>query len=170
MRNKNGFTLLELTTVIAIMAILSALAIPNAFGWLSNRRILSAADELNAVFQLARFRAIRENADAVIRIDLGNDECEVFVDNGQGGGVAQNQVRDGAEVSVKLLTLPAGIDMYNRTFPGTWCGYNSRGIPINNNTGQIHIKNTSGRFMGIALNIAGNPRIIHSDDNGATWN
>lgn len=169
MRNKNGFTLLELMVAIAIFGILSAIAIPNVFGWISNRRILNATNELNAAFQLARSQALRENADVVISIDTGNDECDVFVDNGRGGGTARNQVRDGTEVQVALLSLPEGVDMYNQTFAQPWCGYDSRGIPINNNTGQIHLRNTAGAHTGVALNIAGNPRIIQSDDNGASW-
>lgn len=169
MEKKNGFTLLELMVVIAVFSILSAIAIPNMIGWTANRRIQSAANELNAVFQLARQRALRENADVVVLIDLANDSCEVFVDNGQGGGVANNQTRDGGETRLDLVRMPAGVDMYNSTFAQPWCGYTSRGIPINNNTGQLYMQNTAGRYMGIWLNIAGNPRIIESDDAGATW-
>ena len=169
MHNKNGFTLLELMIVVAIFGILSAIAIPNVFAWMSNRRILNATNELNAAFQLARSQALRENADVVISIDTGNDRCEVFVDNGRGGGMASNQVRDGAEIQVALLTLPEGVDMYNQTFALPWCGYDSRGIPINNNTGEIHLRNTAGLHAGVALNIAGNPRTIQSVDGGASW-
>lgn len=170
MRNKDGFTLLELMVVVAIFGILSAIAIPNMIGWRTNRQLIGATDELNALFHIARSRALRENADVVIRIDAGNDECGAFIDDGQGGGIAQNQVRDGGEIEFKLVALPTGIDMYNQTFALPWCGYNSRGIPINNSTGQIHVRNTANQYMGIALNVAGNPRIIRSDDNGANWN
>lgn len=168
--NKNGFSMLELMVVIAVIAILSAVAIPNAFRWVSNRRIIGAADELNAVFQGARLRAIRENADVVILMDVGTNRCDVFIDDGEGGGVARNQVRDGSEAIIDRVVLPAGVDMYNLTFAAPWCGYTDRGIPVNNNTGQLHMRNTAGLFLGIGLNIAGNPRIIQSSDGGGTWN
>lgn len=170
MSNKDGFTLLELMVVVAIFGILSAIAIPNMIGWRTSRQLIGATDELNALFHLARSRALRENADVVIRIDAGNDECGAFIDDGRGGGIAQNQIRDGNETEFKLVSLPTGIDMYNQTFALPWCGYDSRGIPINNNIGQIHLRNTANQHMGLALNVAGNPRIIRSDDNGANWN
>ena len=173
MKRNTGFTIMELMVVVSILGLLSAIAIPNVFAWKSNRQIVNAANELNAVFQLARTEAIKENADVVITIDLVNNRCEVFVDDGKGGGIAQNQIRDGLENRVKLLFLPAGIDMYNQTFAQPWYAYNSRGIPINDanviNGGEIHMKNTAGTRMGVELSLAGSPMVISSDD-GVTWN
>ena len=169
MRNAKGFTILELMVAVAIVGILSAIAIPNMVGWKTNRQLIGATDQLNSLFQLSRSRSVRENADVVILIDAANDECRVFVDDGRGGGTPNNQVQDGGEIETKQLALPAGIDLYNLTLAQPFCGYDSRGIPINNNTGQIHLRNTAGQHMGIALNIAGNPRIIQSDDGGGNW-
>jgi prepilin-type N-terminal cleavage/methylation domain-containing protein len=171
MGNKKGFTLIEMVIVIAILAIIAGFSVPHVYGWVSDRRFTSAVDELYVVFQKARMRAIRENADVVARLDLANDECEVFIDNGAGGGGAQNRVRDGGEARVDLVELPEGVDLYAQTFGQPWCGFDNRGITISSGgiNGAIRMHNPCDLYMGIELNIAGNVQIIHSDDHGATW-
>jgi prepilin-type N-terminal cleavage/methylation domain-containing protein len=172
MGNRDGFTLLELVIVVGIMAVVTALAAPNAYRWMSKRRLVSAVDELYVVFQKARVRAVRENTDVVIRFDSAKDECEAFVDNGAGGGTAQNRVRDGGEARVEMVALPEGVNMYAHTFGAgqPWCGFDNRGVTINANNlgGQVHISGGANRYLGIGTNIAGNVRIIQSDD-GVTW-
>lgn len=170
MIDNDGFTLLELMIVIAITAIISAMATPSLIGWASNRRIRSAVEEMSAVCQLARLRAIRENENVVIRMDLPNDRCQIFIDDGSGGGTGQNGVQDGTEVSLAPILLPNGVDMYNHTFAQPWFGYTGRGLLINNGFGQIQARNTAGSYLGMAVDMAGNPEIISSDDGGASWN
>ncbi|MEJ2643028.1 MAG: prepilin-type N-terminal cleavage/methylation domain-containing protein [Desulfosarcinaceae bacterium] len=171
MGNNKGFTLIEMVIVIAILAIVAGASVPHVYGWISNRRFASAVDELYVVFQKARIRAIRESQDVVLRFNAANDECEAFVDDGEGGGGAQNRVRDGSERRVDLVALPEGVQIDGVTFGGSWCGFDNRGITItpNNIDGELHLENTAGRHLGIGLNIAGNVRVIHSDDGGATW-
>jgi hypothetical protein len=107
----------------------------------------------------------------VLRFDAANDECEAFVDDGAGGGGAQNRVRDGAEVRIELVALPEGVVIDGLTFGQPWCGFDNRGIAItpNNLDGELHLENTAGRHLGIGLNIAGNVRLIQSDDGGESW-
>jgi Tfp pilus assembly protein FimT len=157
--------------VVTIMAIVAGFSVPHVYGWVSNRRFTSAVDELYVVFQKARIRAIREGRDVVLRFDAANAECEAFVDNGEGGGAAQNRVRDGSERRVDLVALPEGVAIDGVTFGQPWCGFDNRGISItpNNLDGELHLENTAGRHLGIGLNIAGNVRVIKSDDGGATW-
>jgi prepilin-type N-terminal cleavage/methylation domain-containing protein len=163
MNNKNGFTLIELMTTLAVIAIISALTIPNMIGWVSNRRIRSAVEEISAVAQLARQRAIRENENVVITMDLGGDKCEVFID------ADNDHIRDGSEAIVESIFIPKGVNMYEyKIFDGAWFGYSGRGLPIDSRDGEIHLKNTAGSFMGIKMDITGNPTIIQSD-NGYSW-
>lgn len=171
MGNNKGFTLIEMVIVVAIMAIIAGFSVPHVYGWISNRRFTSAVDELYVVFQKARIRAIREGRDVVLRFNAADEECEAFIDDGDGGGVAQNRVRDGSERRVDLVALPEGVAIDGVTFGDSWCGFDNRGISItpNNLDGQLHLENTAGRHLGIELNIAGNVRVIRSDDGGGSW-
>jgi hypothetical protein len=118
--------------------------------------------------QLARLRAVRDNADVVVSFDIVNDDYQAFVDNGEGaGGNAGNGVRDGTERFVQSGQMPAGVDLWNTTFGATRV-FNGRGLP--NGSGDVHMRNSQNRFMGIRLSITGNSRVIESSDGGATWN
>jgi type IV fimbrial biogenesis protein FimT len=166
MRNQSGFSLMELMTVMAIVAIVTAVAVPNFISWLPDHRLRSAADDINTSFQFARMQAVRENGNVTIEVDAANDELIVFLDDGSGGGVAGNRVRDGGEQAFKIIEMPAGIDL---TANRTWFGYTGRGMPLGNAFGSIFLENTRSHYLGVSTNFAGNPRFIHSD-NGSTWN
>ena len=58
-RNKSGFTMTELMTTIGIIAIISAIAVPNFISWIPKRKLgIGARDILNAV-ESARLTAVR---------------------------------------------------------------------------------------------------------------
>lgn len=67
-----GFTLLELMTVITILAIVTALALPNIGSTIRANRITTAVNEVNATFSYAKTEAIRTNASLITapRIDI----------------------------------------------------------------------------------------------------
>ena len=46
MRKNSGFTLIELMVVIALIVVLSAIAIPNYIAWLPKYRLNSAVDDV----------------------------------------------------------------------------------------------------------------------------
>ena len=166
MRNKSGFTLIELITVVAIVAALTAVAIPNYIGWLPGHRLRSALDDINTGLQLAKLQAVRENAGVVIRFDTANESAVIFLDDGGATGTADDRQLNGDERVYKRILMPEGIDIQD--FPGTststdngpWFGFSGRGMPLNNQFGTVRVVNSRGTTGGVAVNSVGNPSFI----------
>lgn len=67
-----GFTLIELMTVITVMAIMLFLALPNFNVWLQNTQIRTAGEALLNGLQLARTEAVRRNVSVELRLDVSS--------------------------------------------------------------------------------------------------
>ena len=71
MRNKAGFSMLELMIVIGIIAILSAITVPNIIGWYRHQGLRSAVVELQSNLQLVKLAAVKQNQSCSVNIDTG---------------------------------------------------------------------------------------------------
>lgn len=131
LRKNSGITALELATTIAIVAVIAALAMPPYLKWNQARKLQGAAINLTADLEMAKVRAIRENAFVVV--EFNTDRYTIFVDNGEGGGTAADWSRNGSEILAQGRDLPAGvqIDTASLSFPllNTKTRFNGRGIP-----------------------------------------
>jgi type IV fimbrial biogenesis protein FimT len=87
MQKNLGFTLFEVMIVLAIMAVIAAIAVPNMIGWRVDSKLRGAVENLKGDLNAAKMMAVRENAFVVINFFAGR--YEVFVDNGAGANAAQ---------------------------------------------------------------------------------
>lgn len=71
---QKGFTLVEVITVVAIIGILSAIAVPNFLSWLPNMRLKAAARDLYSNMQKIRMVAIKTNQSQAIVFDTANNK------------------------------------------------------------------------------------------------
>ena len=141
-RDQQGFSLIELIVIIGIIAILVVVAIPNFTEWRNNQNLKAAAREAFSSFQFARLEAARRDTPVSIRVTTGAGgigKCTVFVDNGQGGGTANNGQREGGEPLLREMKVPKGITLSSSTL--TTYQLNARGFTVNGAGGDIVLTN-----------------------------
>jgi type IV fimbrial biogenesis protein FimT len=86
-KDSSGFSFMELMVVIAMIGILSAVALPGLLRALPEQRLKNAARNLYADMQRARLLAVRENRPISVRFNNG-DNFYYFDDNDDSGFTA----------------------------------------------------------------------------------
>lgn len=152
MQKNAGFTIFELMIVIAIIAIVAAVAIPNLFGSRSDANLRGTVENLRGDLNSAKMMAVRENAFVVINFSSGS--YDVFVDNGAGAN-AENWTRDADERRLVSRSLPTGvsINLVATDFDSDRTRFNRRGLP--ENLGTVVVEAADGTQQQIQLNRLG---------------
>ena len=156
MRNNSGFTLIELAVIIAIVGVLAGIAVPSFVGWLPKYRLNSSADDIQAMVQNARLRAVKENAHVAVLFDPDNDGLDgdylVFVDNDSDWNM------DSGETMVARGEVASGIRIFGPIFTNDRFSFNSRGLCLEGK-GSITLRNSKGRTKIVNIEMTGNSRI-----------
>ncbi|MDP2808830.1 MAG: GspH/FimT family pseudopilin [Rhodocyclaceae bacterium] len=90
LRAARGMSMVEIAIVLAILAILMAIAVPNLQGWIANQRIRTKAESLRAGMQTARIEAMRRNVPVVFTMGFDSSwtvGCETPVADNDGDGL-----------------------------------------------------------------------------------
>ena len=126
MRKNSGFTAYELAVTIAIISVIAALTLPPYLKWWRTSRLQSAVSNMTTDLEMAKTRAIRENASVVIEFYSGS--YTIFVDNNKDWNP------NNGEDIVLNRSLPAGVfvDTASLSFPtvNDKIRFNGRGIPF----------------------------------------
>lgn len=161
MHKKGGFTLIEMMTVIAILAILAAIAVPNYIRHRNNQQVIQAARRVYSALQSAKMSAIKDNTTIYIDFTAGSGAAgtyRVFEDlNGNGA------FDSGTDREMAGGQMPAGISLGNIGFSGGQAVFDSMGIPRETNgtldSSSVQVQNP-GKCSEVQISASGNIRIV----------
>ena len=166
MRKDSGFSLMELMTVIGILAILAAIAIPSLIGWRSKAQLGRAARDVYSNFQKAKVEAARRNT--AITITFSANDYVVYVDANsdwtyQNGEEITPPIPWSNYAGVSIDTSEGGGDGLSFANPINGIAFAPNGFPTDNTgalaTGTVFIKNQNNNKSNIVVSPAGNVRI-----------
>jgi prepilin-type N-terminal cleavage/methylation domain-containing protein len=119
-QSKPGFTIIETTATLAVIAILSAIVVPRASGFIDAIEVRGAVTEVEALFSTARHVAIARGAQTVLDIDVSRGMMSLRV----GADTLQRRELERAH-GVVLRTTRASI-----TYSPTGVGYGAANLTL----------------------------------------
>jgi prepilin-type N-terminal cleavage/methylation domain-containing protein len=80
--NRRGVTLIELVTVMVIIAVLAALTVPGFGSWLAYYRLRSGTRDVVTTLRTAQMRAVSYNMRYGVAFDTANKQFQLYRDSG----------------------------------------------------------------------------------------
>jgi len=152
MRKNSGFTLVELMVTMAIIAIVSAIAIPGYMSWLPNYRLKSAVLDLEGNIQWTRLQAIKYNQTWAVAFNQATGIYYILSDSGVNGfwdGPGMSADNDTIVKTVNLADYNAGVNItaVTATAVGTAFVFTNRGIAGFNYNVDLTNQNNSSAYQ-----------------------
>ena len=167
LKNRTGFTTIELAVTLGLLGILTAIAVPSYISYLPRHRLQTSVRQIYDDMQLAKIRAVKDNGVAVVKFTPSTSSYTIFLD----ASVPLNWALDAGETIIKQnVSLENGVSITGTTLAGHTCGFNNRGmLPSPAVPGVVQLTNPTGLLMGVDVNAAGGISIVTSTDGWATW-
>lgn len=163
MQKNSGFSIMELMTVIGILAILGSIAIPAYLGWRDNTQLTRAAQDFYSIFQKAKIEAARRNV--IVAITFAANVGTIYVDsNGNFAPDGGENVISSIDLSdypgIDLDTTEGGGDGITFANPDDSIAFAPNGFPLDNTgslaSGTVFLTNRKSAKASIRISPAGN--------------
>lgn len=159
--NHKGFSILEMMIIVAIVGILSAIAIPNFQVWVANQRLRNSVAQLEGDLQVARITAINRNVPVTVLFNQGAGSYTVFVDDGTGGGTARNLAREAGEVLLFQRSLDSGVTFSAISMLNSAVLFNGKGLrwrPIAD-PASATLRSSQGKQYCVTITLVGDVNV-----------
>jgi len=101
---EQGFTLVELLISVAVVGVLTLLALPSFNQWIANTKIRSTTESVLAGFQLARAEAVRLNRG--VRMTLNADTSWTVAEVLSGNVIQTRPANEGTDSNTTMTVTP----------------------------------------------------------------
>ena len=147
-----GFSTAEVVTSVMIVSLLSLASYPSVSNWKKTFHLRSEVFTLVGRLQMMKMEAIKQNSFVVMQ--MRDDGYTVFIDNGQGGGIAGDWVRQENEYEIVDYNFPQGISMTNNFY--NRIRFKGR---VGNKAGTIKVMNQDSDVTKVIINVVGRVRV-----------
>ncbi|MFT5728338.1 MAG: prepilin-type N-terminal cleavage/methylation domain-containing protein [Desulforhopalus sp.] len=161
--NKNtGFSLVEVLTVVAIIGIMSAIAMPPMFSWLSNKGLQSAGRDLYSNMRKAQSTAVKNNRNCAVSFDASGYMVYVDEDKSFSHDASEEQIIAQVLWSQYRNVQVDGVGWVNfdNTSGKPTIAIQPNLIPADNGggiaNGTVKLKNSNSRNLEVVVSISGN--------------
>ncbi len=159
MAKKSGFTLIELCVVMAIIAVIAAVAVPNLLARRAQRDWTTALSQSVAMMNKARVVAVKENTRTTMVFDANENVFRAFVDNDR-----DHTYNPETDRLIGVYDIPASVSIRKSTFPAAspeagryYCSYNPHGLPVR--AGAVELTGKTGLSGKVILAMSGRIRV-----------
>lgn len=167
----NGVTMIEILVVVVIIGLMAAIAIPTFISWFPKLRFRDTSRNMYFDMQMAKAAAIKRNANVVLVFN--ENACpglpdsvpdpgggySIFIDDGSGGGVANDDTLNGGEETLKSVTMPANVALCDSDFTGDLLAFLPTGIPKGlTATQRVQLRSDHRMSADISVTIPGRIR------------
>ncbi len=150
--NTRGFSLIEMMVVIAIVAVGTAIAVPNYLVYRDKSNLRGAASVLKGDLYRAKITAIKNHTSITVQFNSNNYTI--------------------TSLGTKELTAGITIDLSNTTFNANNTTFNLKGVPdssVNDIGSVVLIALDSSHQKRITIGRIGQVTVETSIDGGSTW-
>jgi len=159
MGRRNGFTLTEMMIVIAIMAVLSAIAIPQWNRYQQNADLKTAARAIAAEIADMKSRATTEQLAYTMTFNTAGNNYQIARQQNPGSITFDNI---GSAIDISSSGSGRAVDMTGASFFGTPSNrlrFDARGTT---NNGNVSLRNARNSTAVITVNITGRTHVTFS--------